>query len=138
MNDSKPEWVIASEVVAKEINKAAVAVACLGLTFKANIDDLRESPSLEIAYQLARDSGLKVMAVEPNIETGQFNNALLQLYPLKTALAEADIVLLLVDHENFSNLTLSELRGKRLIDTRGLVAVTRAVCRMSACPWLDH
>ena len=63
VNDSKPHHVVA------QVRAAAgpgAAVACLGLAFKANVDDLRESPAVEIAAHLA-DAGLKVLAVEPHV-----------------------------------------------------------------------
>jgi len=65
VNDSKPHHVVAQ--VRAAAGPGAV-VACLGLAFKANIDDLRESPAVEIAAHLA-DAGLKVLAVEPHVAT---------------------------------------------------------------------
>jgi UDP-N-acetyl-D-mannosaminuronic acid dehydrogenase len=118
VNDSKPHHVVA------QVRAAAgpgAAVACLGLAFKANVDDLRESPSVEIAAHLA-DAGLKVLAVEPHVTVlPKALQGRAELVPLADALARASVVVLLVDHRAFAGLTLAQLKGKKLIDTRGVV-----------------
>jgi UDP-N-acetyl-D-mannosaminuronic acid dehydrogenase len=97
------------------------AVACLGLAFKANIDDLRESPALDIAVHLAAE-GYRVLAVEPHITTLPAALAgRAELVDLPAALARADAIVLLVDHRAFGSLTLADLAGKALIDTRGQI-----------------
>lgn len=121
VNDHKPEWVIDKVLVAaKSLQKPSVTVACLGLAFKPNIDDLRESPSLEIARKLANLDLLDVLAVEPNVKSEDFQDDLIVLSELDDALLKADIILVLVDHEAFAGINLSSLKGKTLIDTRGL------------------
>ncbi len=120
VNDGKPHHVIAQVRAAAAQQKNPV-IACLGLAFKANVDDLRESPSLEIAEHLAAE-GFKLLAVEPNIKslparlTGKA-----ELVSLDEAVSRASIILVLVDHRSFGSLTLAQLAGKSLIDTRGLV-----------------
>jgi UDP-N-acetyl-D-mannosaminuronic acid dehydrogenase len=118
VNDSKPHHVVA------QVRAAAgpgAAVACLGLAFKANVDDLRESPSVEIAAHLA-DAGLKVLAVEPHVTVlPKALQGRAELVPLADALARASVVVLLVDHRAFAGLTLAQLKGKKLIDTRGMI-----------------
>lgn len=118
VNDSKPHHVVAQ--VRAAAGKDAV-VACLGLAFKANVDDLRESPAVEIATHLA-DAGLKVLAVEPHVTAlPKPLQGRAELVSLADALARASVVVLLVDHRAFAGLTLEQLKGKRLIDTRGVV-----------------
>ncbi len=118
VNDSKPHHVVAQ--VRAAAGPGAV-VACLGLAFKANIDDLRESPSVEIAAHLA-DAGLKVLAVEPHVTVlPKALQGRVELASLDDALARASVIVLLVDHRAFANLTLEQLKGKKLIDTRGVV-----------------
>lgn len=123
VNDSKPEWVFSKVQRAVEDNNAT-DVAVLGLSFKADIDDLRESPSLHIAQEIAqRLPGISVHAVEPNISKlpeslEKLNNVTLdQLAP---AISQSQIVLLLVDHKPFKEVTAAQLKNKTVIDTKGL------------------
>lgn len=128
VNDGKPRWVL--EKVAEAVASArsrldrGVVVACLGLTFKANVDDLRESPSLEIAGHLAeRRLTDRLLVVEPYVEALPAALASctgVELVGLERALAEADVVILLVDHQQFKAVPRAALAGKAVIDTRGL------------------
>jgi len=103
VNNYKTEWVI------EKIKNAALAyenengrkakVACMGLAFKPDIDDLRESPALYITKRLVAD-GLDVLAVEPNIKT----HSELEIVDYKQALEQADIVTFLVAHKEFKKL----------------------------------
>ncbi len=122
VNDDKPEWVIDHVLKAIEGNDSPT-IAALGLAFKADIDDLRESPAVAITQKLAeRLPGAKVLAVEPNVTelpkklTGIAN---VELADLDTALEAADVVLLLVDHKEFKALDRARLEGKQVVDTRG-------------------
>jgi UDP-N-acetyl-D-mannosaminuronic acid dehydrogenase len=119
VNDGKPDWVI-GKVRAAAAGLKNPSVACLGLAFKANIDDLRESPSLDIAGHLA-DEGFKVLAVEPHVrELPASLKGKAELVGLEEALVKADILLLLVDHDVFKRIPSSALMGKNTIDTRGI------------------
>jgi UDP-N-acetyl-D-mannosaminuronic acid dehydrogenase len=122
VNDAKPGWVIEQARAAAERFKDPV-IACLGLAFKANIDDLRESPALAITAALARSGVATVLAVEPYVR--ECPSALadlpgLEFVAVDEALARADIVLLLVDHDRFRQIDRDLLARKVLIDTRGL------------------
>lgn len=120
VNDAKPARVIARvrEAVA---GGAQPTVACLGLAFKADVDDLRESPAVEITLELARQ-GVRVVAVEPHIAElpPALASAGVALLPLAEALASADVAVLLVDHREFRAMDRGLLAGKALIDTRGV------------------
>ena len=104
------------------LDKEDVVVACLGLAFKANIDDLRESPSLDIVKKLVAASlADKLLVVEPFIEQLPAELACgSALVSLDEAIEKADIVVLLVDHDPFKSLDRSALQGKKIIDTRGI------------------
>ena len=101
-------------------------IAVLGLAFKANIDDLRESPSLDIATEIAAKLPEKqVLVVEPNIQelpTGLANKENVKLSSAKEAIEAAEVITLLVDHDEFKSINPSLLTGKTIIDTKGLWA----------------
>lgn len=128
VNDSKPEWVL--QKVAEAVNSVRshlgrnVVVACLGLAFKANIDDLRESPALEIARRLAESKITdRLLVVEPYIESLPVDLkscAGVELVSLEMALSTADVLVLLVDHQQFKIVQQEAFVGKEVIDTRGV------------------
>ncbi len=112
VNDSKPFWVIdkVKQAIAEKLAispaKTAkdVTIACLGLSFKANVDDLRESPALEITRMIAHMHPGHVIAVEPNIKKLPIELATrVELQTIEQALTEADIVVKLVDHILFDH-----------------------------------
>ncbi|CAM6307390.1 TPA: UDP-N-acetyl-D-mannosamine dehydrogenase [Escherichia coli] len=126
VNDLKPTWVINKIKVAiadflqKNPRKTTkdITIACFGLAFKADIDDLRESPAMKIAVQIANEHAGKVVAVEPNVK-GSFINEI-ALVSFEEALNIADIIVILVDHKEFK-MAKSEIIGDFVIDTKGLL-----------------
>jgi UDP-N-acetyl-D-mannosaminuronic acid dehydrogenase len=116
VNDFKPHWVM-ERVRAKAERFKSPVIGCLGLAFKANIDDLRESPALEITRELIASGIGKVMACEPNAN-GHFKE--FPLYELSDVLKEADILVVLVDHDEFKDIDHELLKEKMLFDTRGV------------------
>lgn len=117
VNDDKPHWVL-NKVREKAARFKNPVIGCLGVTFKADIDDLRESPAMEIARALMQDSELEVLINDPYASAAtEFDNL-----PLTDVLAAADILLLLVDHKPYRKLSAAHLKEKIVIDTRGMLA----------------
>lgn len=121
INHTKPDYVLHRIEEAIRVDEK-FSVACLGLSFKPNVDDLRNSPALDIVRNLAEKYGERIIAVEPFINeppnclkmTGaRFMDAL-------SAIDQSEIVVLLVDHRQFGIIDASQLKSKTIIDTRGL------------------
>lgn len=98
-------------------------VALLGLAFKPDIDDFRESPALDIALSLARTRGQRILIAEPFADTlpSGFAGTGAKLTELEDALDRAEIVIVLVDHTAFKHITADRLKGKLVYDTRGML-----------------
>ena len=117
VNDFKPEWVI--EKVRQRAGRFKhPVVGCLGISFKADIDDVRESPALEIVKTLLRETDMEVLVTDP------FAAPLpdFDLLPITEVLKRADIVLVLVDHKPYRKLSAAALKEKIVIDTRGMLS----------------
>ena len=116
VNDSKPNWVVEKiSQEAKDSGKANPQIACLGLAFKPDIDDLRESPAIVVASSLGA-LGLRVVCVEPNIEA----HTDFLMTSLDDALKNADVIAVLVGHKEFRSDTNKEsLRAAKAMDFCG-------------------
>ncbi len=121
VNDGKTDHVVAAAAAQIEA-RPGVPVACLGLAFKANIDDFRESPALKVAQALAERFGERMRVVEPYAPalppvlaaTGA------RLIDIDTAIEQCPIMIVLVDHDVFRSVPLEERRDKAVLDTRGI------------------
>ena len=116
VNNYKTEWSIekiknAALSFEKENGRKA-KVACMGLAFKPDIDDLRESPALFVTRRLKAD-GLDVLAVEPNIKT----HSEFEIVKDADAIELADIIVYLVAHKEFKGIRIF---GKKVIDFCGV------------------
>jgi UDP-N-acetyl-D-mannosaminuronic acid dehydrogenase len=123
INDRKPQWVVqkVQSAISDLVHNSGklideITIACYGLTFKANIDDLRESPSLDITKSLSINHPGKVIAVEPNILELDIPNV--ELVNLSNAIDLADIHVILVEHNEFLNL---QINNGIVIDTKGIL-----------------
>ena len=117
VNNYKTEWAIEkikneALLFEKENNKIP-KIACMGLSFKADIDDLRESPALYITRELISNN-LQILAVEPNIKS--FNE--FDIVKYHQAIKEADIIVFLVAHKEFKNIDIDN--SKKIIDFCGV------------------
>jgi UDP-N-acetyl-D-mannosaminuronic acid dehydrogenase len=122
VNDGKPHYV-ADQVISKAQCFRKPTVACLGLTFKANVDDIRESPAMEVVGLIARGlPDVPILVSDPYVhELPQqlVSNANLTMAPASAAVDRADIIVLLVEHEAFKGLRHTRHHGKIVYDTRG-------------------
>lgn len=112
VNDTKPKWVVEKIIMeAKKLGLENVRIACLGLAFKPNIDDLRESPAIKVVDSL-KTKGFSVDCVEPNIKTSTNYD----LIDLEEAITQYDVVAILVPHSQFT--TKQSIRT--LVDIKAL------------------
>jgi UDP-N-acetyl-D-mannosaminuronic acid dehydrogenase len=119
VNDRKPDWVV-ERVKRKAARFKRPKIACLGLAYKPDIDDLRESPAVHIVGRLLADTALDadIAVVEPYVAS----HPGFPLVPLDRALADADIVLVLCAHKQFRKISSTLLAEKIVIDTCGALA----------------
>ncbi len=122
VNDRKPQH-IAEQIIAKADRFRSPTVACLGLTFKANVEDMRESPAVDVVSAIiAGAPDVEILVADPHVHhlplalDGRTN---VRLVPADTAIEEADIIVLLVDHDQYRSINRSRLNGKVVYDTRG-------------------
>lgn len=128
VNDGKPHWVVnqvkaaVADCLAETGKRASeITIACFGLAFKPNIDDLRESPAMEIAELLSTWHSGKTLAVEPNIQ--QLPKKLVgscELATIDDALQQADVLVMLVDHHAFKAIPGSQVQQSWIVDTKGV------------------
>lgn len=121
VNDGKPGFVT-GKVLAAARQVSTKTIACLGLSYKADIDDLRESPAVEIVRSLSEQFDGQVLVAEPNVsalpeELQDCGNV--TLADVKQCLHESDVILLLTDHREFKFLASEIGATKTIIDTRG-------------------
>lgn len=126
VNDHKPLWVLEkvkaaiSSLIASGSDETSITVAILGLAFKPNIDDLRESPALYIAKKFSVETRANLLLVEPNIEflPKDIENRL--LVSVDEAVSQADIIVLLVNHQEFSGIKEKLKTQTILVDAIGI------------------
>lgn len=121
INDGKADYVFeqAKSLIESYPDRA---VFCLGLAFKANVDDLRESPAVEIAERLAKTYRNRINIVEPFIDElpEKLEQYGARKAELREALAQSAILLVLVDHDAFRRVAADQRNGAIVYDTRGM------------------
>lgn len=120
VNDSKPHFIV-EKVKAHAAKLKEPVIACLGLTYKANVDDLRESPALDIVVELARAKIGEILVVEPHVNAlpASLDGLGLTLADFDRATERAGILVLLVDHASFLTIDHDVVKDKIVVDTRG-------------------
>jgi len=128
VNDFKPHWVlnqvkatVADCLAANGKRASEIKIACFGLAFKPNIDDLRESPAMEIALDIAQWHSGETLVVEPNIHQlpAKFAGHG-TLVSTADALAQADVLVMLVDHKEFKAVESASIGQRFVVDTKGV------------------
>ena len=124
VNDAKPEWV-ARRAVEMCADLDGPVVACLGLAYKGDTGDLRESPSIAVIRRIRRLFAGTILVVDPHVD--RLPDELLadepcELVELRDALDRADVVVLLTDHSSFLEIDPRSLEGKKSLDSRGVWA----------------
>lgn len=128
VNDAKPGWVLEqvkqalAECVTQSDKRASeIAIACFGLAFKPDIDDLRESPAMVVAQRIAAWHSGETWVVEPHVTT--IPDRLAQdasLVTVEQALQQADILVMLVDHAQFRAIDAAQITQPWIVDTKGV------------------
>ncbi|MFB4357665.1 UDP-N-acetyl-D-mannosamine dehydrogenase [Pantoea sp. BS_4] len=128
VNDAKPHWVLEqvkkalAECLTQTDKRASdLTIACFGLAFKPNIDDLRESPAMEVAHLIADWHQGRTWVTEPHIE--QIPERLetqATLVSTEQALQQADILVMLVDHQAFRAIDAAHVTQQWVVDTKGV------------------
>jgi len=125
MNDERPQQVI--NIILREVKDCSLKtkrdkckVHLLGLSYKPNVDDLRESPALKVAYELFNHKHVELFVTEPNISNDIIKNMFGNVVLLKKGLEKADIVVALVAHDQFKNIDCNESCNKIWLDFAGL------------------
>ncbi|WP_084730998.1 UDP-N-acetyl-D-mannosamine dehydrogenase [Microvirga vignae] len=127
VNDRKPHWVV-EKVKSLAMRFKRPVVSCYGLTYKPDVDDLRESPALAIVEELARDENLEVLACDPHVRSLPpvlANLPNVRLAGTDEARREADIVVFLVGHQQFRHLEANTFLNKVVVDTIGLLGTAQ-------------
>ena len=116
VNNSKTRF-ITDQVIAVAQGFKSPVIGCLGLAYKPNVDDYRESPSLVIARQLTEVSSINVLTTDPYATNGNFSGV--KIVSLDEILAKADILVLLTAHREYSQIQNTKLIGKTIYDATG-------------------
>ena len=121
VNDSKPGWVI-EQVTKLAERQVQPVIACMGLAYKPDVDDLRESPSIEAVKLLVDKAIGKVVVCEPFVDAlpESLNNIGIDLLNVEQVCDKADIIVFLTAHSQFRNIPAHQLQNKTIFDACGL------------------
>jgi UDP-N-acetyl-D-mannosaminuronic acid dehydrogenase len=128
-NDAKPSWVV-DKVLAAMASVDEPVVGCLGLAYKPDIDDLRESPAIEVVKRLRSRTDARILVVEPNVAQlpAQLDAENVEFAGVDRALAEANVIVVLVSHGEFLALDQDAFGDAAVVDTVGVLeSIMRSV-----------
>ena len=124
VNDSKPRYIV-ERILTSARKFENPVIGCLGMTYKADVDDLRESPSLEIIHHLQTAGVTDLLVCDPYVTAEKCPKV--TLTTLAEIIARSNVIVLLTDHQPFRELDISLLRGKEVVDTRGTWGRTKGL-----------
>jgi UDP-N-acetyl-D-mannosaminuronic acid dehydrogenase len=113
INDSMPSYVV--RMLLKHLENETAKIAILGVAYKANVDDPRETPAKKI-YEILQVIGYSVMATDPYVKKYDF-----EINDLDDALKDADAAILVTDHDDYKNMNFKNYKLKYLVDTRSCI-----------------
>ncbi|MFK8258918.1 UDP-N-acetyl-D-mannosamine dehydrogenase [Erwinia sp. AnSW2-5] len=128
VNDSKPHWVleqvqrqVADCLMSNNTRASELKIACFGLAFKPDIDDLRESPAVQVTKMIADWHQGTTLVVEPNVQQlpAKLRDSV-TLVALEDALQQADVLVMLVDHRQFKAIDPTAVSQQWIVDTKGV------------------
>ncbi len=124
INDSKPHWV-AHQIIQHAGRFKHPVVGCFGATYKPDVEDLRESPSLEVIKLVAAESDIRVVVCDPMIkglpeELACINRV--SFASIDETCNQADIAALLVGHRQFRKMNSNRFLNKIVVDAIGLLS----------------
>mgnify|MGYP001189532170 FL=1 len=125
INDDMPNQIIKKikKIALKDnLNIKEIEIACLGLSFKADVDDLRESPAIEGIKKIKYLNPKKINVVEPNIRKlpEKQKISFVKLVSLKKAIQDSKLIIVLVDHKEFKKINFKDFKDKVVIDVKGI------------------
>lgn len=123
INEARPVQVVdkVRRAIADNHYDKSTVISCLGLTYKADTDDLRESPAIEVVRLLREEQLGEILVTDPYVSRlPQAIEAQVRLVDCSMAIEKADILLLLVDHDQYRNISAEAVKQKVIVDTRGL------------------
>lgn len=116
MNDYKPRFIV-NKIDKILLGNRDLTIGILGLAYKPDIDDLRESPAMEI-LEILKDKGYKIIACEPNVNKEEINGV--KLYKFEEIIENSDYLILAQSHSEFKN-KIEKLKDKKIYDSMGLL-----------------
>ena len=122
VNDYKPEWV-AGQVASICKGLENPEIACLGLAYKSDTEDLRESPAIKVIQELHSSVSCQLLVVDPYVAAlppELVTKSRVKMVDLDTALDNAQVVVTLTDHTKFLHIDMARLSGKEIFDARGI------------------